>query len=241
MANLARTFEPQEVLAHPERFFRRVYIWELPVRITHWVNAACITVLFLTGLYIANPIFSTTGEPANHFLMGRVRQVHFAAGMIFAVSFLLRTYWFFRGNTYSRSGFPLVWRPAWWREFFGEALEYLKLSPGRPSLGYNALQGSAYTLMFFLGGFEICTGLAIYSETKPGGLLDHLFGWVIPLLGGSFQTRMYHHLVAWGFPILALVHIYIVSYLTVLSGKGLISSIVGGYKFYQREDTRDEK
>ena len=241
MANLARTFEPQEMLTHPERFFRRVYVWELPVRITHWVNAVCITVLFLTGLYIATPIFSSSGEPANHFLMGRIRQVHFAAGMIFAVSFLLRTYWFFRGNRYSRSGFPLFWRPSWWREFFGEALEYLKLQPGRPSLGYNALQGSAYTLMFVLGGFEICTGLALYSETNPGGLLDHLFGWVIPLLGGSFQTRMYHHLVAWAFPILAVVHIYIVSYLTVVSGTGLVSSIFGGFKFYRRDEAENDK
>ena len=40
---------------------RRVYVWQLPVRLYHWINALCILVLFLTGLYIATPILSTSG------------------------------------------------------------------------------------------------------------------------------------------------------------------------------------
>lgn len=242
MANLARTFEPQEMLAHPERFFRRAYVWELPVRVTHWVNALSIAVLFLTGLYIANPIYSSSGEPANHFLMGRFRQVHFAAAMIFTISFLFRVYWFFRGNNYARSGIPFVWRASWWRELIGELVDYLRLRRSRAYLGHNALAGATYTFFVaFLGCFQIFTGMALYSETKPGGLLDHLFGWVIPLLGGSFQTRMYHHLVAWAFPIFALLHIYVVIYDSAVFGNGLIGSIFAGQKFYRREDVNDDK
>ena len=34
---------------------REVYVWELPVRIYHWVNALCIVILCITGFIIADP------------------------------------------------------------------------------------------------------------------------------------------------------------------------------------------
>src|SRR5512146_1267395 len=55
----------------------RKYVWEFPVRLSHWVNAIAIFVLFATGLYIATPILMPGGEAANHFVMGRMRQFHF--------------------------------------------------------------------------------------------------------------------------------------------------------------------
>jgi len=73
MAKVIQPFDPKDVVAHPEHYFRRAYVWQVPVRLTHWVNALCISVLFLTGLYIASPILAPSGEPANHFVMGRVR------------------------------------------------------------------------------------------------------------------------------------------------------------------------
>ena len=242
MANVVRLFDPKELQWHPEKFFRRAYVWELPVRLTHWVSGLSILVLFLTGLYIGGPILAPAGEAAHHFVMGRVREVHFAAGLILTISFIVRIYWFWAGNNYARSGFPYVWRASWWREVFGEAVEYLKLRRGRAYLGHNALGGASYTVfVVLLGCFQIFTGLALYSETNPGGVLDHLCGWVIPLLGGSYKTHMYHHLVAWAFPIFVLAHIYVVIYDAVTLGNGLVGSIVSGHKFYQQEDVRDEK
>jgi DNA-binding NtrC family response regulator len=35
---------------------RRVYVWELPVRLYHWVNALCVAVLAATGFLIGRPI-----------------------------------------------------------------------------------------------------------------------------------------------------------------------------------------
>ena len=31
---------------------REVYVWELPVRIYHWLNALCIVILCITGFII---------------------------------------------------------------------------------------------------------------------------------------------------------------------------------------------
>lgn len=242
MASVVPEFDPREMALRPHEYFRREYVWQVPVRITHWVNAACLIVLFLTGLYISHPLLAPNGEAFRNFVMGRVRQIHFASAMIFTVSLLLRIYWFWMGNNYSRSGFPYVWRPRWWKDLFRQATDYLKLERGHRHLGHNSLGGVAYTLfVILLGWCQIFTGMAMYSESNPGGFLNRLFGWVLWLLGGSFQTRMWHHTFAWGFVVFAILHVYIILYDSTQYGNGLITSIISGYKFYQKGDFKEDK
>ena len=81
-----------------------VYVWEFPVRLTHWVNFLAIVVLSFTGYYIGTPF---SQAPAGEFFyMATMRFIHFVAAYVFTVSVLLRIYWAFVGNEYSR-----------WREF----------------------------------------------------------------------------------------------------------------------------
>ena len=40
---------------HPVEY-RRVYVWELPVRAYHWINAIALVALCITGYLIGNPI-----------------------------------------------------------------------------------------------------------------------------------------------------------------------------------------
>jgi Ni/Fe-hydrogenase 1 B-type cytochrome subunit len=236
------SFSPVDVARNPQDYYRAKYVWEWPVRLTHWVNAASVTVLFLTGLYISHPVLAPSGEAYNHFVMGRVRQIHFATALIFLVSFLLRIYWFYMGNNYARSGFPFVWRRDWWRDLVRQAGDYFKLHRGHIHLGHNALGGLAYTFFVIgLGWAQIFTGLALYSESNPSGWLNKLVGWVIPLLGGSFQTHMWHHLFAWGFVVFAILHIYIVLYDSYQYRNGLITSMISGLKFYQEGDIEQDK
>src|SRR5579863_2730959 len=103
----------------PELFAGRKYVWEFPVRLSHWVNAIAIAALFVTGLYIATPILAPGGEAANHFVMGKFRMLHFAFGLALLLGVLLRVYWFFVGNNYARSGFPLFWRWSWYKAVIG--------------------------------------------------------------------------------------------------------------------------
>ena len=172
-----------------------------------------------------------------HFVMGRVREVHFAFAGLFLVSFFWRIYWFWMGNNYARSGFPFVWRASWWRDLSRQARDYLRLDRGHVHLGHNALGGLAYTLCVIgLGWAQILTGLALYSESNPGGLWDRLVGWINPLLGGSFRTRMWHHGFAWGFAAFAILHVYIVLFDSFQYRNGLITSMVSGMKFYKKGD-----
>jgi Ni/Fe-hydrogenase 1 B-type cytochrome subunit len=40
---------------HPVEY-RRVYVWELPVRVYHWINAVALVVLCVTGFLIGAPV-----------------------------------------------------------------------------------------------------------------------------------------------------------------------------------------
>ena len=212
--------------------FERVYVWEFPIRLCHWVNALSITVLFATGLYMAHPVLISSGEAWNNFAMGRVREVHFAAAYIFAVSYAIRIAWFFLGNRFARTGMPYVWRASWWRAFLHQAWSYLRLDSGRPQLGHNAIGGLSYFVFIFgLGAMQILTGFALYSQSNPGGALDRWFGWVIPMFGDPFSTLMWHHLFAWGFVFFVILHVYIVLLDSREYRNGLIGSIIHGTKF----------
>lgn len=230
-------FDPSDFASHPERFYRMRYVWQWPIRICHWLTVATLSALFLSGLYMAHPILAPAGEPARNFLMGRIREVHFAAGFVFLISFLWRIYWFWMGNNYARSGFPFLWRAGWWRDLWQQARDYLSLHRGHVHLGHNALGGLTYTVFVILLGWgQILTGLALYSESNPGGLWDHLAGWVVPLFGGAFQTRMWHHVFGWGFPVFAVIHVYVVLFDSYQYGNGLVASMVSGFKFTQKGD-----
>jgi|ERR1039458_2948580 Ni/Fe-hydrogenase 1 B-type cytochrome subunit len=220
-----------------ELLYARKYVWQLPIRLCHWVNVLAITTLFATGLYISSPILAPNGEAWQHFVMGRVRQIHFISGYVLLFSFLVRIYWFYVGNNYARSGFPFVWRRAWWADLREQAMQYLRLDRGHVHLGHNALAGLSYTIFVIcLGWFQILTGLALYSESNPGGFWNKLLGWIIPLFGGSFRLHMWHHTVAWSFVAFLILHMYIVLYDDRQFKNGLISSMVVGLKFYEKKD-----
>ena len=45
----------------------RVYVWEWPVRVTHWLIAGSILVAAATGFYMGHPFIVVSG-PAFHVL-----------------------------------------------------------------------------------------------------------------------------------------------------------------------------
>ena len=76
-----------------KKSLREVYVWELPVRIFHWVNATAIVALCVTGYIIGNPpaIQHATPPEANYWF-GWVRFIHFAAAFVFILNFIVRLY-----------------------------------------------------------------------------------------------------------------------------------------------------
>ena len=135
-----------------------VYVWQLPVRITHWVTVICIGVLTVTGIFIAFPFMGTTGDAVNQYLMGDIRFAHFVAAFVFTVSVLFRIYWMFVGNKWAnwRQFLPVQsWRRRGIRRMLGFYLFIRRKLPA--TIGHNPLAGMAYSVVFILFLCAWCT------------------------------------------------------------------------------------
>ncbi len=222
--------------------YQRVYVWEFPVRLYHWVNGICVAVLIVTGYLIGNPIaISYSNEAYQQYWFGTVRFIHFVTAFIFFFNFLVRIYWGFVGNVYAR-----------WRNFLPfsrrqmqEIKEVLKVDilqtdiKGNISIGHNALAGFIYFLTFLVFLFQSFTGFALYSSMSSSAL-PKLFAWMVPLMGGDFAVRQWHHLFMWFFVVFAIIHVYLVFYHDYIEGRGTTSSMIGGWKFERKAKSKGE-
>ena len=164
---------------------REVYVWQLPVRIFHWVNAFAITILCITGYIIGDPPAIMHGTaPEFNYWFGWVRLTHFIAAFIFIINFLVRIYWFFAGNTFSRwpNYIPLTKKQ--WRGIFETTkVDVLLLSP-KPvyDIGHNSLAAFTYFGLFLIMIVQSVTGLAMFYVDSDS-ILAPFFGKLLIIMG----------------------------------------------------------
>jgi Ni/Fe-hydrogenase 1 B-type cytochrome subunit len=218
-----------------------VYVWELPVRIWHWVMAACMVVLVVTGYLIGSPAPSLHGEASEHFQFGYVRFAHFAAAYTFAAMFVWRVIWAFFGNRYSREIFlvPLrMFSADFWRSFSDQVLHYLFLKREvQPWLGHDPLAVIAMSFMYGVGSvFMICTGLALYGEGagQNSWQFQAFTSWVMPLMGYSQNVHTLHHLGMWYLIVFTIVHLYMVVREDICTNETVISTMINGWRVSKR-------
>ncbi len=231
---------PPPPAAGGETRLSTVYVYEAPVRLWHWVNALSIVVLCITGYFIGSPLPTLSGEASAHFLMGTIRFVHFSAGYVLAIGFLGRIIWAFFGNKYARELFTFrFWSPTFWRGLFAEVQWYAFIKP-RPLkfVGHNPLaQFFMFWVMVVGLAFMIVSGFALYSEgAGPGSWQDRMFGWVIPLVGGSMQLHTLHHLGMWMIILFVIIHVYSVIREDIMSRQTMISAMTNGYRSFRDDD-----
>jgi Ni/Fe-hydrogenase 1 B-type cytochrome subunit len=220
--------------------YKRMYVWEFPVRLYHWINGFCVFFLIITGYLIGNPLaiqYST--EAYQQYWFGTVRFIHFVTAFIFFFNHLVRIYWGFVGNKYSRWYNFIPYKKSQWQEIF----EVLKVDilqrdiEGKISIGHNMLAGAVYFLSFLVFLFQSVTGFALYSSMSSSSF-PKLFAWIVPLMGGDFAVRQWHHMSMWFFIVFAIIHIYLVFYHDYVEGRGTTSSMVGGWKFEREENIK---
>ena len=220
-----------------------VYVYEVPVRLWHWVNALAIMVLCITGWFIGSPPPSMQIAEATHqFVFGYIRFAHFAAGMILTFGFLGRFYWSFVGNHHARQLFRLpLLNKHWWSEIWFEVRWYLFLErEPKKYVGHNPLAQAAMFFFMTLGiTFMIVTGFALYAEgAGQGSLPDTLFGWLIPLVGNSQTVHSLHHLGMWSIVIFVIIHIYVAIREDIMSRQSMVSTMISGHRTFK--DDRPE-
>ncbi len=234
------TFDLSEVNTGKNKDLRKVYVWEAPVRIFHWINALSIVVLMITGIYIGNPFFSSTVPEEAYYstVMFWVRYIHFFAAFLFTANLIFRLYWAYKGNKYAKTN-PL--KKNFWKQVF-EVMKFYLFLPNKKehTPGHNKLAELSYLIFIGLGSIiMVLTGFYMYLEPQfesiPVDGIAFLFG------GDSFSVRSLHHVAAWFFMIFIVIHVYMSIRDDWLSRNGTLSSIFTGYKMEENHGDKTEK
>jgi Ni/Fe-hydrogenase 1 B-type cytochrome subunit len=223
---------PPRVARTGEPGYRWVYLWHWPIRAMHWVAAASIAVLVVTGFYIGRPYFAPPpAETSEAFMMGRMRFLHFVAAGVLVATGIIRVYWLFAGNRYERLSalFPLASKKDF-ANLLRMVRKYasMRWSSGPHYLGHNPLQQVAYTATYAVVLTQVVTGFALYGLSNPDGFFYHVFGWESLYLGGVRVVRFIHHILTWVMLIFVPIHVYLALRADFTDRGGTISSIISG-------------
>lgn len=221
----------------------RVYVWEIPVRLYHWLNALCIIVLCITGYLIGQPLaIQRASEASFSYWFGWVRFIHFVAAYVFFFNFAFRIYWGFVGNKYANWKNFIIYRKKQVKEIKDVLAVDILQAENKPieTIGHNAMAGFTYFLTFLAFLFQCVTGFGLYAAMSKSSFVQ-LFAWIVPLMGGDFAVRQWHHVFMWFFILFSIVHVYLVFYHDYVEGRGEISSMGGGWKFVDKQHHPDLK
>lgn len=131
----------------------RVHVWDLPLRLFHWILVVAIALAFL----------SAEEESA-------LNEWHILSGWVAATLLAFRLVWGFVGGEHSRFADFLTFRG------FGHHLAGLSRGKVEPTLGHNPLGSIAVVLMLLLIGLTVWSG-AFLGEA--GEELHEVVGWTL--------------------------------------------------------------
>ena len=222
----------------PKTELVRTYVWEKPVRISHWLMFFTFLSLSFTGLYMHHPFLLASGRAS--FLMARMRFVHVVSGFVLIAAIALRIYWFFKGNFWARwSSYVPIHREQW--EGIGSMLEFylfMRFDPGHRT-GHNPLAALSYFIIYLLIVVEILTGLFLFSQVLGNPVLHQFTAWMAVLISPSY-LRLIHYFLTFVFFAFVLFHVYASVLVSLEEENGLLDSIFSGWKFMPAGELRHE-
>jgi Ni/Fe-hydrogenase 1 B-type cytochrome subunit len=229
---------PPLAVCHPGELVR-VYVWQWPVRLTHWLTAYAMLFLAMTGVYMGHPFLSISGPAGQSFAMGWAKTLHFYVAIVFALSVVSRILWMFMGNEFCRwDKFLPVTRSR--RRGVVESLRYylfqLRQPPGY--VGHNPLAGFTYIFVFLLFLLMITSGLALYSVSAHLHSPFRAFSFLLGVYGGPQSARYLHHIGMWLILGFAVHHVYSAILMSQVEARGTVESMASGYKFVPCDDLR---
>lgn len=226
----------------PVREILSFYVYGVQVRVWHWVTAALVTGLCITGYFIGAPPQSSVGDTSSLFVMGNIRQLHFIFAWLLAIGVLWRGYWALVGDAHAREIYHLpVTDPVWRKGLWSAIRWYLFLDKSTHKwIGHNPLARVSMFVMFVLGAtFMILSGFGLYGEQLgQGSWASRLFGWTLGVAGSSMTLRTWHHVGMYNLALFAIIHVYAAVRDELLGRVNTISSMFSGWRTFrdQRED-----
>ena len=194
---------------------KKLHPW--PVRLTHWLNAACMVCMFMSGwaIYNASPLFSfrfpvslTVGG-----WLGGALAWHFAFMWLLLINGAIYVLYGLASRHFKRELLPIG--IAALKHDLTDALRFRLVHEKGV---YNAVQRLMYWIVLAAGVLIVISGVAIW---KPVQLQE-----LVALLGG-YDVARYVHFAAMTM-IAAFVVIHLV--LVILVPKTLVPMITGGVR-----------
>ena len=191
MENATKPGAGEQVLVHP-----------LIVRLTHWMNAAAIVIMTLSGwrIYNAAPIFDFKfpREITLGGWLGGAIQWHFAAMWLLMASGLVYVVYGLISGRFRRRLLPIT--P---RAMLNDVLDAFRGKLAHDDLSvYNTAQRAAYLTLIVCGIVLVLSGLAIW---KPVQLQE-----LAALFGGFEGARIVHFFAMVILTLIVFVHVVMV-------------------------------
>ena len=194
---------------------KKLHPW--PVRLTHWLNAACMVCMFMSGwaIYNASPLFGFRFAAALTVggWLGGALAWHFAFMWLLLINGAIYVLYGFVSRHFKRELLPIG--IAALKHDLTDALRFRLVHEKGV---YNAVQRLMYWIVLAAGVLIVISGVAIW---KPVQLQE-----LVALLGG-YDVARYVHFAAMAM-IAAFVVIHLV--LVILVPKTLLPMITGGVR-----------
>ena len=191
-------------MAGPQRLGASAQVWDLAVRLFHWLLAAAVAISLVTGL--SGPL--------------RWLNVHVAAGAAIGALIAFRVLWGFVGSTYARfSSFPVG--------FAAVRADLAGLVAGRRPeyLGHNPLGSLMVIALLAIAAVTVMAGVVTLGGVDKQGPLAFATSYA-----AGKTTQRIHQVLAYG--LLALIggHLLGVAYESFHGDPNLVRSMLTGEK-----------
>jgi Ni/Fe-hydrogenase 1 B-type cytochrome subunit len=212
--------------------------WWLSIRLIHWSVVISVFTLLLTGFYIATPLVNGAGATGTKFLPGNIRTIHTFFGVLLTFLMIWRAYLGLFAKFHARWLDLLAWTDL--SNLLTQVKFYLLISDkkSKHDYQYGPMQSLAYSGLIILQILIVLTGLILVGANFHAGLSLWIGGLLKPIevaMGGLAGVRLIHHIVAWGFILFVMVHVYMAIWADVIYKEGTISSMISGHVFRKAE------
>lgn len=134
--------------------FAQYRVWDLPVRLFHWINFLSVFSLITVALIMLYK--QELGIAGNDAKIG-LKTLHVTIGYVFVINFLVRLIWGFFSNRYGR--WKNILPSKGFVDLMGSYIRSIHGGRGQQFLGHNPLARVAITLMLLLMLILTVTGL----------------------------------------------------------------------------------
>lgn len=198
---------------------------KLSTRLWHWINFACLTILFMSGLNISNAHpwlywgdagflpkdawFAVMRFPGwatipDYYSLAAARDWHLTAAWPYAIGLLLIWISMLVNRRFRRdiASHRREWR---WGAIREDVRNHLRFKFDPVEGKYNFFQKLSYGLVYgLLLPLMIFTGMAISPGWEPA------LGWMIDLMGGRQSARSLHFITSWAIFAFFVLHVALV-------------------------------